>query len=197
MNPLFIYSRGAPSDPINCSPAVDQNYTGWPSGNHQDCVQTTPGSRRNGIVCALLQRITGVTPANFQTGPNSCTGSGVSGASCPTNYWPNYDTIPNDPRKIGVVLTAPLDLAAADGSPQFWIPIRRFATFYVTGWDTSLAPKCPTQNDPFPGKGKNSSDNGAIWGHWISDEDVGGLPDGNPCNTTSIEPVNCVPALVR
>jgi hypothetical protein len=203
MNPLFIYGRGAPTDPIDCSPAVDQNYTGWPSGNHQDCVQTTPGSRRNDIVCALLQRITGVTPANFQTGANSCTGSGVSGANCPTNYWPNYDTVANDPRKIGVVLTAPLDLAAADGSPQFWIPIRRFATFYVTGWDTSLAPKCGNrggafgENDPFPGKGKNSSDNGAIWGHWISDEDVGGQPDGNPCNTTSIEPVNCVPALVR
>ncbi len=141
-----------------------------------------------------------MTPANFQSGPNSCTGSGVSGATCPTNYWPNYDTIPSDPRKIGVVLTAPLDLAAADGSPQFWIPIRRFATFYVTGWDTSLAPKCGTggapNNDTFPGKGKLSQ-NGAIWGHWISDEDVGGQPDGNPCNTSSIEPVNCVPALVR
>jgi hypothetical protein len=197
MNPLFVYGRGNPTD---CSPAVDQNYTGWPSLNHQDCVQTTPGSRRNGIVCALLQRITGVTPAGFQSGPNSCTGSGVPGAGCPRNYWPNYATIANDPRKIGVVLTAPLDLAAADGSPQFWIPIRRFATFYVTGWDRSLAPDCGTggapNNDTFPGKGRQSQ-NGAIWGHWISDEDVGGQPDGNPCDTTSIEPVNCVPALVR
>jgi hypothetical protein len=204
MNPLFVYGRGSPGQPIDCSPAVDQNYTGWPSGNHQDCVQTTPGSRRNGIVCALLQRITGVTPANFQTGANSCTGNGVTGQTCPKNYWPNYDTVPNDPRKIGVVLTAPLDLAAADGSPQFWIPIRRFATFYVTGWDTSLAPNCGNrgggspyyENDPFPGKGKQSQ-NGAIWGHWISDEDVGGNPDGNPCDLNSIEPVNCVPALVR
>jgi hypothetical protein len=201
MNPLFVNGRGAPSDPIDCSPAVDQNYTGWPSGNHQDCVETTPGSRRNDIVCGLLQRITGVTPANFQTGPASCTGSGVTGAGCPTNYWPNYDTIRNDPRKVGVVLTAPLDLAAADGSPQFWIPIRRFATFYVTGWDTSLAPKCGNtgapNNDKFPGTGRNSSDNGAIWGHWISDDDVGGEPDGNPCDLNSLEPVNCVPALVR
>ncbi|HEV8461036.1 MAG TPA: Tad domain-containing protein [Gaiellaceae bacterium] len=200
MNPLFVYGRGAPSDPIDCSPAVDQNYTGWPNGNHQDCVQTTPGSRRNDIVCGLLQRITRVTPANFQTGPSACTGSGVIGASCPTNHWPDTSD-PNDPRKIGVVLTAPLDLAAADGSPQFWIPIRRFATFYVTGWDTSLAPKCGTggapNNDTFPGKNKNSSDNGAIWGHWISDDDVGGQPDGNPCDLNSIEPVNCVPALVR
>jgi hypothetical protein len=182
--------------------SADQNYTGWPSLNHQDCVQTLPGSHRVGVVCGLLQRITGVTPANFQASSSACSSS-ISGATCPTNYWPNYETIPNDPRKIGVVLTAPLDLAAADGSPQFWIPIRRFATFYVTGWDQSLFPKCgkrgPTfgENDDFPGTGKLTSQNGAIWGHWISDNDVGGQPDGNPCNTNSIEPVNCVPALVR
>jgi hypothetical protein len=202
MNPLFVYSRGAPSDPIDCSPAADQNYTGWPSGNHQDCVQTLPGSHRVGVVCGLLQRITGVTPANFQASSSACSSS-ISGATCPTNYWPNYDTIPGDPRKIGVVLTAPLDLAAADTAPQFWIPIRRFATFYVTGWDQSLFPKCGKrgpafgENDDFPGTGKLTSQNGAIWGHWISDDDVGGQPDGSPCVTTSIEPVNCVPALVR
>jgi hypothetical protein len=205
MNPLFVYQRGAPGAPIDCSPAVDQNYTDWPSpgaGNHQDCVGTLPGSHRVGVVCGLLQRITGVTPGNFQASSGACSSS-INGETCPTNYWPNYDTIPNDPRKIGVVLTAPLDLAAADGSPQFWIPIRRFATFYVTGWDQSLFPKCGKrgpafgENDDFPGTGKLNSQNGAIWGHWISDEDVGGVPDGNPCDITSIEPVNCVPALVR
>jgi putative Flp pilus-assembly TadE/G-like protein len=201
LNPLFVYGRGAPGDPIDCSPAVDQNYTGWPDGNHQDCVQTTPGSHRNVIVCALLQRITGVTPANFQTGANSCAGSGVPGTGCPTNHWPDTTSYPNDPRKIGVVLVAPIDLASGDTSPQFWIPIRRFATFYVTGWDTSLAPNCgkggAPNNDTFPGKNKPGSDNGAIWGHWISDDDVGGEPDNNPCDLNSVEPVNCVPALVR
>jgi Putative Flp pilus-assembly TadE/G-like len=202
MNPLFVYGRGAPGQPIDCSPAVDQNYTGWPSGNHQDCVGTLPGSHRVGVVCGLVQRITLVTPANFKASSSACSSS-ISAAICPHNYWPNYDTVPNDPRKIGVVLTAPLDLAAADGSPQFWIPIRRFATFYVTGWDQSLFPNCGKrgpafdENDDFPGKGKLNSQNGAIWGHWISDDDVGAQPDGNPCDIASVEPVNCVPALVR
>ena len=41
MNPLFIYSRPPGSD---CSPATDGNTTGWPNGNNQDCVATTPGS---------------------------------------------------------------------------------------------------------------------------------------------------------
>jgi hypothetical protein len=117
------------------------------------------------------------------------------------NRWPDTSD-PNDSRKIDVVLTAPLDLAAADGAPQFWIPIRRIATFYVTGWDTSLFPKCgsngPPNNDPFPGKGKLNSSNGAIWGHWINDVDVGGNPDPNPCIVTSGgEPTNCVPVLTR
>jgi hypothetical protein len=195
MNPLFVYARG---NPVNCSPAVDQDYTDWPSGNHQDCVQTTPGTRRTGVVCGLVQRITGVTPANFQASSSACS-SNITGATCPANNWGSANGIPlGDLRKIDVVLTAPLDLAAVAGSPQAWIPIRRIATFYVTGWDPSLNPSCSGAggNDPFPGKGKQSS-NGAIWGHWMSDEDVGGNPDGNPCNLTSVEPVNCVPALVR
>jgi Putative Flp pilus-assembly TadE/G-like len=195
LNPLYVYQRGP--NPVDCSPAVDQNYTGWPSGNHQDCVQTTPGTRRVGVVCGLLQRITGITPANFNASSSACN-SNVSGAICPANNWSNWPNISaNDPRKIDVVLTAPLDLAAAAGSPQYWIPIRSIASFYVTGWDPSLFPKC-SNNDAFPGaQGGKQSANGAIWGHWFSDTE-NGVPDpNNPCNTSSLEPVNCVPALTR
>jgi hypothetical protein len=199
LNPLFVYGRG---NPTNCSPAVDQDYVDWPAQNHQDCVETTPGTRRTGVVCGLIQRITGVTPANFQASSNACS-SNIAGEQCPTNYWPAYDTLgPNDPRKIDVVLTSPLDLAAAAGSPQAWVPIRRFAKFYVTGWDTSLAPHCGNNgapnNDPFPAPpGSKVSDNGAIWGHWITDVDPGGTPNGIQCDTSSGEPTNCVPALTR
>lgn len=190
LNPLYVYGRGNPTD---CSPAVDQNYTGWPSGNHQDCVQTTPGTRRVGVVCGLVQRITGVTPANFDASSSAC--SSNAGTTCPANNWPSPPD--GDPREIDVVLTAPVDLAAAAGSPQAWIPIRRFAKFYVTGWDPSLNPSCASVNDSFPGPaGGKQTTNGAIWGHWMSDTE-NGIGDGNPCNTTSIEPVNCVPALTR
>jgi Putative Flp pilus-assembly TadE/G-like len=198
MNPLYVYGRG---NPIDCSPAVDQNYTGWPGANHQDCVQTTPGSRRVGIVCGLLQRITGVTAAQFNSGGGAC--NSQNPGTCPDNHWGNVAQFPNDPRKIDVVLTAPLDLAAADGSPQYWVPIRRFAKFYVTGWDTSLFPKCGNrgapfnENDAFPAKGKQNSDNGAIWGHWITDIDPGGGTNGQQCPLGSIAPTNCVPVLTR
>jgi hypothetical protein len=191
MNPLFVYGRG---NPTNCSPAVDQDYTNWPSGNHQDCVQTTPGTRRVDIVCGLLQRITRVTPANFNASSSACSSSS-NGAICPANNWPSPPD--GDPREIDVVLTAPVDLAAADGSPQAWIPIRRFAKFYVTGWDPSLNPSCNSVNDSFPGPpGGKQSQNGAIWGHWMSDTE-NGIGNGNPCPTSSIEPVNCVPVLSR
>jgi hypothetical protein len=192
-----VYARGG--GPTDCSPAIDQDYIDWPDNNHQDCVKTTPGTRRVGVICALLQRIAGVAPAQFNANSNFCNSSFP--AACPANNWPNTN-VPGDNRKIDVVLTAPLDLAAADGSPQFWIPIRKFATFYVTGWDQSLFPNCGKrgpafgENDDFPGKGRQSQ-NGAIWGHWIKDVDPGGTPDGNPCDLTSIEPVNCVPALTR
>lgn len=193
MNPLYVYGRG---NPINCSPAADQDYTDWPSLNHQDCVQTTPGSRRVSIVCGLLQRITGVTPANFSASSNACNSN--FGGACPTNNWGSTIQA-GDPRIVDVVLVAPADLAAADGTPQAWIPIRKMASFYVTGWDPSLFPNCGTggapNNDTFPGKGKQSA-NGAIWGHWFSDSE-NGTPDGNSCNLNSIEPLNCVPALTR
>jgi hypothetical protein len=196
LNPMYVYARGA--GPTDCSPEQDQNYTGWPDSNHQDCVQTTPGTRRTSIICALLQRITGVTAQNFSGSSNACNQNFA--ASCPYNYWPNPDTIANDSRKVTFILTSPVDLAAAGNSPDFWIPIRRFATFYVTGWDQSLFPKCGNsgkngENDPFPGTGK-ASQNASIWGHWIEDVDLG-VSNGNPCDTSSPEPTNCVAALTR
>jgi hypothetical protein len=191
LNPLYVYGRGGST--INCSPAVDQDYVDWPGGNHQDCVETTPGTRRVNVVCGLLQRITGVTPANFSASSSACTGA--SSGTCPANNWGG--TIPpGDPREIDVVLVAPVDLAAAAGSPQAWIPIRSFAQFYVTGWDPSLNPSCTNVNDPFPGKGKQTATDGAIWGHWMSDTE-NGTGNGNPCPLSSLEPVLCVPVLTR
>ena len=111
------------------------------------------------------------------------------------NNWPNPPD--GDPREVDVVLTAPVDLAAAAGSPQAWVPIRKFAKFYVTGWDPSVGPNCNGVNDTFPGPpGGKQTQNGAIWGHWLSDTE-NGVGDGNPCPTNSIEPVNCVPVLSR
>jgi hypothetical protein len=181
MNPLFLWAR---TDGTGCAPAQDQNFTGWPDLNHQDCVRTTPGSRRQNIICALVLRITG------QSVTGNCQGG--AGGTCPAYNWPRPPGI--DARKIGMILTSPIDLAAADGAPQFWIPIRRFATFYIAGWDQNIKPQCGGAT--FPGKGKQSQ-NAAVWGYWMDDSDTSGTTDGKGCDTSSLEPTNCVPSLTR
>jgi hypothetical protein len=195
MNPLFVYSRPPGSD---CSPAVDGNTTGWPNGNNQDCVQTTPGQRRQNIICPLVERIVGAPY------PGNCQG-GASG-TCPTNYWRlglGSAGIPvGDPRAVTMIITSDVDLATGAGQPQAWLPIRKFATFYVTGWDSNINPSCTSpslgmsQNEAFPTKGKKNSQNGAVWGHWINYEDTAGTPNGQPC-VPGVTPTNCVPALTR
>jgi len=181
LNPLFLWAR---TDGTGCAPAQDGNTTGWPDGNHQDCVRTTPGSRRQNIICALVLRITG------QSVTGNCQGG--AGGTCPAYNWPHPPGI--DARKIGMILTSPIDLAAANGAPQFWIPIRRFATFYVAGWDQNIKPQCGGAT--FPGKGKQSQ-NAAVWGYWMNDSDSSGTTDGKGCDTSSLEPTNCVPSLTR
>jgi Flp pilus assembly protein TadG len=189
LNPLFVYSR---TDGSGCSPAIDGNTTGWPNGNNQDCVKTTSGERRKLVICPLVERIVGATY------PGNC-GGGAAG-TCPINHWTTQDIGPGDPRAITMIVTSPADFAAADGAPQFWLPIRKFATFYITGWDNTIKPSCtgggPTQNEPYPVKGKQNSDNGSVWGHWINYEDTAGTPSGQIC-VISTSPTNCVPALTR
>jgi hypothetical protein len=145
------------------------------------------------IVCTLVDRI---VSAPFGT---NCTGGG--GGTCPANNWSQTTGsagIPSgDPRAIVMIITATVDLAAAAGQPQAWIPIRKFATFYVTGWDHNIQPSCTNVNEPYPVKGHQNSQNGAIWGHWINYVDTAGTPSGQLCVVTPGSPTNCVPALTR
>jgi hypothetical protein len=190
LNPLFIYSR---TDGSGCAPATDGNTTGWPNGDNQDCVQTTPGQRRVGIICPLVDRIV-LNPYG-----TNCTG-GNAGGTCPANNWSNtvgsQNILPGDPRAVQMIITSPADFASGSGSPQAWLPIRKFATFYITGWDGNIKPQC-AGNEAFPAKGKQNSDNGAVWGHWINYEDTAGTPSGQLCVIDPASPTNCVPALTR
>lgn len=198
LNPLFVWSR---TDGSGCSPQDGTNSTGWPSGNHQDCVETTPGQRRVAIVCNLVLRMTGEpfnTSCNNNNNPPACTGSNAP--CCPPNNWSTGSIPGNDPRAVTMIITSTVDLAAGIGSPQFWVPIRRFATFYVTGWDSNINPQCTSgtlKNDPFPTKGKKSSQNGAIWGHWMNYSDSAGIGNNQACPINSVQPTNCVPVLTR
>jgi hypothetical protein len=184
LNPLFKNERNG-----DCS-------LPWPAGNHQDCVQTTPGTRRQGIICPLVLRIVG---APFGT---NCNNQAVG--TCPPNYWTSYNgVVPgSDPRALVMIISSAADFGSAASSPQAWIPIRRFATFYITGWDSSIQPQCPTTgqfpgNEPFPIKGKQNNQNAAVWGHWTSYVDVLGTGDNQSCPIGSVQPVNCVPVQTR
>jgi hypothetical protein len=130
---------------------------------------------------------------------SKCTGGGTGG-TCPANNWSQTTGSANipagDPRAVTMIITAPADFAAAGNAPLFWLPIRKFATFYVTGWDQNIKPSCNSVNEPYPVKGKQNSDNGAVWGHWINYEDTAGTPSGQICVISS-SPTNCVPALTR
>src|SRR5439155_364960 len=82
------------------------------------------------------------------------------------------------------------------GDPRAWAPLRRFAAFYSTGWDSASKPQCPTAgsfagNEPFPIKGKQNSQHGAVWGHWTSYVDVLGTGDNQDCPINSVQPINC------
>jgi Flp pilus assembly protein TadG len=187
LNSLFINTRntcGTPPGPP------------WPVAGQQDCVQTTPGTRRQGIICPLVLRVVGAPLAN------NCN---QNVGTCPVNYWTkNQGNIDDagDPRALTFIITSAVDLASVAGSPQGWVPIRRFATFYITGWDSAVAPQCPSQgqyvgNEPFPIKGKQNSQNAAVWGHWINYSDSAGTGNNQPCDLTSLQPINCVPVLTR
>jgi hypothetical protein len=183
--PLYMNMRNGVC-PTDGRPASQQV---WPNGNQQDCVQQTPGTRRVGIVCPLVDRIVGADVND------NCNGN--SGSSCTTapNNWPGGNVPGGDPRAITLIVTSPADLAATASNPQGWFPIRRFATFYVTGWDKSIDPQCQ-DNETFPGKGKQSQ-NGAVWGHWMIYVDNTGIGNNQNCPINSVQPVNCVPVLTR
>jgi Putative Flp pilus-assembly TadE/G-like len=152
-----------------CAPMIDYDATKHPNGvcdpelratadpTYTDCVATISGTRRTQIPLGIANRI-----INQQTGV------------CSPNNWVAYANNPktyplaDDPRAVLFIITKPADL-----SKNSLVPIETFATFYITGWDTSGSlPKCNPPagqpgNDPWPGTGK-SKQNGAIWGHWIS-----------------------------
>jgi hypothetical protein len=160
-----------------------------------DCVDATPGQRRNKIPGSIAKLI-------------------VKNNVCSPDHWPEYSGNPTtfgfppgDPRAITMIITSPTDL-----SNNNVVPIRNFATFYVTGWDTTgNSPKCTLPqpgnpavlpppaggygNEPYPGAGKKNQQNGAIWGHWIvyTDPNAGG--NGTFCSPNAFG--ICAPVLSR
>jgi len=97
-----------------------------------------------------------------------------------------------------MIITYPADLSA----PNADVPIRTFATFYVTGWHVGgNDPDCgppgpgnPGANEPLPGASPNGNA-GDIWGRWISYTDPNAGGNGQPCNFQAFG--NCAAVLSR
>jgi Flp pilus assembly protein TadG len=149
-----------------------------PPNSPVDCVSTIQGNRRNKIPEAIADRV-----------------------NCSDNNWDAYASgaiseIPaDDPRKVILIVTAPADLSGQTGPTL--IPIRTFATFYVTGWDTTGNAATCNKNDPFPIKGKKNNQNGAIWGYYIKNF----IPSGSGSGTGAFCDFNafgnCISVLTR
>jgi hypothetical protein len=191
--PLTIYNSALHPNGV-CDPELRETS----NNAFSDCVQATQGQRR--------QKIPGTIGSLIVNNNNVCS----------PNHWPEFSANPTtfsfppgDPRAITMIITAPADLS----SQNTVVPIRNFATFYVTGWDSAGggAPKCNLPqpgnpatmpppaggygNEPFPGTGKKNNQNGAIWGHWIvyTDPNAGG--NGTFCNPATFGV--CTPVLSR
>ena len=189
--PLTIYNAALHPNGV-CDPELRQ--TSNPA--FADCVQATSGQRRSKIPGTIADLI-------------------VKNRVCSPDHWPEYSGNPStfsfppgDPRALTMIITSPADLS----QQNVIVPIRNFATFYVTGWDTggSIAtcnlptpgnpPALPPPpggygNEPYPGGGKKNSSNGAIWGHWIRYTDPNAGGSGTFCNPNMFGV--CTPVLSR
>jgi hypothetical protein len=166
--PLIAYD--AAKHPVGvCDPELRETA----NPVYSDCVHTISGTRRSKIPGAIAAR---VIDQNGVCSPNNWTAYATN---------PVLNPIPGgDPRAMLFIITKPADLTKNSD-----VPIETFATFYVTGWDTTGAiPNCnpaPGQpgNDPWPGAGK-SKQNGAIWGHWIAYTDPNIITNNTFCDPT-------------
>jgi hypothetical protein len=159
-----------------------------------DCVATSLGTRAVTIPACIAALI--LTGGSAPPG-NSCNVSGSTG--CTTDQWliDPSKIKSSDPRAITMIITSPADLSK--GAQV--VPIRTFATFYITGWFSKQGnggiDPCPSsgvqRNETFPGPG--TSQQGMVWGHWMSETDPNASGNGQPCDFAAFG--NCAAVLNR
>ncbi len=130
----------------------------------------------------------------------------VTGTTCSEDKWltgaPIDPGVTEDPRIITTFIVFQGDIAGATGNHD--LPIRTFASFYVTGWKihgagntincgTFNAVTNPGGNEPPPSNLPSNAD--AIWGHWITYTEPGGSGNGQPCNFNAFG--DCAAVLTR
>jgi Flp pilus assembly protein TadG len=157
-------SSGSKNFAIDCDPDVstfrDEIAYGChtPFGLNTDypgCPRTTP---RVPVDC--LDVSTGDKVGQLKQGMNIRFTDPDTG-ECYPNNWATYPNLPTrDRRIVPLILTDFAGFTGSGGSEADQVAIRRFASFYVTGWDGDSC----ASNQPYPFSG---SSKGNIWGHFI------------------------------
>jgi hypothetical protein len=156
------------------------------------CVETNPGGGKldKDLDKAMNRRINGSKSANTCVNPNRW--------ASPNTVSQVVSQSPKDPRLIITMITDYGAIRSANGKES--IPIRAFATFYVTGWagDPCIGQANGTSNglaythDDNPG----SSNTGVLLGHFVKyvNSSPGGTGSG-ACSMTTFG--DCIPILTK
>lgn len=154
------------------------------------CPRTTPRVPQD---CVPIQ--TGDMVGQLRQGMNARFTDPASG-DCYPNNWALYPNLPtNDRRAVPLILTDFGGFTGSGGSDEDQVAVRRFATFYVTGWDGG-AGCAGNETYPFPGPSK-----GNIWGHFIVHIAPPKFGRGDPVTrcqfNTEFEIDTCIAVLTR
>lgn len=163
-----------------------------------DCVNSNNnGATMPACIQALVVAGASGSVDYSQINPQNCH---VNGSTCSEDKWLDGGVIDpsqvSDPRIITAFILFQGDIAGING--QHDLPIRTFASFYVTGWQVKSNGQqvnCTGlgANEPAPSNLPNNAD--AIWGHWITYTEVGAGGNGQPCNFQAFG--DCAAVLTR
>lgn len=150
-----------------------------------------PGGLPDPSPCAVTQ--TGQSASQIGKGLNRRVYGDPKPNSCPAakvNHWSSFPNLPSgDPRLVYVLLT---DYASFTGNGNEGFPVRRFAAFYITGWQGN-----PGFTNPCQGSGDDAAAVGEVVGHFINyvqQVNDGGASD-DLCDLSALS--LCVPVLTR
>lgn len=182
-------------------PFLINGGTSCPASPPSYCVNTLPGGKVFEPELNARFQCGGVLNCGLGGNPNNF----VYPCNSP-NYWTAPHAIsdilaasPPDPRLVQVFITPS---GSYDVNGTSGVPIRGFASFYVTGYDGDPCPTKPSGGGVNVPKGAYVGDDpastGEIVGHFVTQNDTpGGNPDPNPIPCDPAVLGDCVTALVK
>lgn len=150
-----------------------------------------PGALPDPSPCGVTQ--TGQSASQIGKGLNLRILRDTKPKSCPAawaNHWSSFPTFSADDKRLVYVLLTDYNSFTGNGNEGF--PVRRFAAFYITGWQGNSG-----FDNPCQGKGDDNAAVGEVVGHFISyvqQVNDGGAGD-ELCDLSALN--LCVPVLTR